>query len=351
MALDSIRPFLGLLCAVATAAGACSDSGRGTNAGARPENTGLPPLAWGDTITLEENADVMNVWPNVHQDRAGNFVVADLSESQVRVYEPSGKLLSHVGRRGEGPDEFNGVVSALSHPGGGLLIVDAQGKAARVPAGSSRVSETSRLPVHRVNSVSLVGDSLLVVGGRGSSANSPPPLLHVFDLETLTLRHSFFPPPAPLRDDPIEQSVGFVNTSVKGDTIAVVYSASDTVYLFRADGAPLAQLPLKSRNFRYIESRPPQRGSTIQELNRWASSFSLVTDVYWGPGGDFLVQYQDRDGTELRWRLTRITRDGSPVFDLVDTPRLLAPAHDGSHLYFVAPHAEVPNVWVKARLQ
>lgn len=304
----------------------------------------------GDTIALEENDEVINVWPQVSVDGAGNFLVADQKESQVRVYGSSGKLVRHFGRKGNGPDEFNSTVRALPLPSGGVLVVDARGKVAVVRSGEARVSETHRLPVRPVYSASLIGDSLLLVAGRIGEKEPGSPLLHVFDLASMSLSHSFFSSPSRFRDDPIERNIGFVNATVSGDTIAAVYSVSDTVYLFRPDGTALGQVPLNSKNFRRAEGRPPKRGSNVQDLLKWVATFSLTTDVFWTPGGDFLVQYQDRDGTDMRWRLTRITREGQPVFDVWDTPRLLASDQQGSRFLFISPDSETPNVWVSASL-
>jgi hypothetical protein len=307
-------------------------------------------LAWADTLTLEENPDVINVDPRVTMDAAGNFIVADNRESQVRLYDQRGRLLNYFGRKGGGPEEFAGIVSALRLPQGEILVIDANGKGAIFPPDSKRASRTLRLPVAYIWEVDLVDDDRLLVAGRLPGGEASP-RLHLVDLETASVLNSFFPPPpTAVAGKPIERNVGFVSATVYGDTIAAVYSVSDTIYLFDRSGTALSKVPVRSKNFRRIDAPPPPRGSNMKDLLAWVATFSLMINAFPTPEGNFVVQYHDRNGMDVSWRLTGITRDGGVLFDLRDTPRLLTPSTNGSNYWFISPNSDTPNRWVSASL-
>jgi hypothetical protein len=343
-----------LLCLLATAVG-CAETGDQPQAEGTEDVISSASIAqfitWGDTITLEENSDVINVDPTVTVDSAGNFVVADKRESQVRLYNSTGKLLSYFGGKGGGPEEFASIVGAMRRRSGETIVIDATGKVAVFPPNSKKVSRTFRLPVAYIWEADLVGDDRLLVAGRLPGPGGPSPRLHLIDLESASILNSFFPPPpTAVAGKPIERNVGFVGATVYGDTIAAVYSVSDTVYLFDQNGTALSKIPLRSDNFRRIETAPPPRGSNMKDLLAWVSTFSLMINAFPTPEGNFVVQFHDRNGMDVSWRLAGITRDGEVLFDFRDTPRLLTPSADGSDYWFISPNSETPNQWVSASL-
>jgi hypothetical protein len=309
-----------------------------------------PFVQWGDRITLQENSDVINVAPQVRLDGAGNFLVADAKESQVRVYGPTGRLIHHFGGKGGGPSEFNGPIAAMRRSSEEIIVVDRGGKGAIFSSDGRDVMKTFRLPLGPLYDANLVNDSVLLLAGR-VPGKLDTPLLHLFNLNSLSLSQSFFPAPAISGMDKMaEPTVGFAGSAVRGDTIAAVYALSDTVYLFGLDGSVRGKVPMNSRHFRRMKTPAPAPGSPINVVRDWIASFSLTSHVFWAPSGDFLVQYQDREGPILHWRLTRISRSGKPVFDVRDTPRLLAASNEGSTLYFISPNSITPDTWTTASL-
>jgi hypothetical protein len=358
MPLQRGRNIINLLLLTLTVGAGCSknadDPGAaegGSGLEASDASSDRTAVRWGETITLEENTDVINVAPHVSLDDAGNFVIADQQEQQVRLYEPVGRLIRHLGRKGSGPGEFQSLVSALPLSSGETVVVERSGRGAVFPANGDKVSRTFQIRLASIWEASLVSDSLLLVAGRLPSTSLSSPLLHLVDLESMAIRKSFFPPPqTAVAGKPIENNIGFVSATVHGDSIAAVYSVSDTVYVFNHEGNLLSRVPLRSENFRRIKSPPPPRGSNLEDLLKWVSTFSLMTQVFPAPDGGYLVQYQDREGKDLNWRLARIAPTGGVLFDLQDTPRLVASAGDGSRLWFIDPNSEAPNRWVSATL-
>ena len=208
-----------------------------------------------------------------------------------------------------------------------------------------RTWQTGLLPLYDAE---VLDGSRLVLVGRGPAITGP--LLHLFDLRTgRMLRHFFAPPPAPGRSRRGALTAAFAEATVRGDTIAVVHSLIDTLFVFRADGTPLRRIALPLQHFRLLERDYP-RNATREQGFAWTSSFSLLSHAFWAGDGSWLVQYQDRDGPEIHWRLLRMTGDGRRLFELRDTPQLLATDPASGRLFFVDPRSPAPDTWSAARL-
>jgi hypothetical protein len=311
-------------------------------------------VAWEGELALEESDEVLNVLPRVSVDPRGGFLVADEQESQVRRYGPDGKLLFRFGRRGGGPREFTFLHRALRLPGGEVLALDTYNRGALFDAAGDSLLRTLTFPVGPVHAAEVLDDTLLLLGGKlsGRGFADPDARLHLWSLARDTLVRSFFTPAVRGRARTLAaNTAGFVSTAVRGDTIAATFSLSDTVYLFDRRGRALGKVPVPFRGFRRLdEDAPlPGRNGGVVQAREWVGTFSLVSDLFWLADGTFVVQYQDREGPEPRWRLLRMTRDGRRLFESRDTPRLLAADPASGSLYFVTPGSETPNRWSRAR--
>jgi hypothetical protein len=313
-------------------------------------------LAWGRTITLEENDRVVNVLIRMNLDPRGGFLVADEQENQIRRYDAGGRLLAHLGRRGQGPGEFGVLHRALPLRDGGILALDAFNRGV-VFDSAGRVVRTFTTPVGPVHDARLVNDTLLLLGGdvaRESDAAARP-RLHLWNLARGKLVRSFFVPPVHGRIHEIAaNTAGFVAAAVRHDTVAAVFALTDTIYFFDLQGRELKKQPIPFHFFRPLSERRPFPGSNsdVVAAREWLGSFSLISHLFWMGDGSFLVQYQDRVGTEPHWRLLAMTAQGERRFEAMDTPYLLqADSADGGELYFQQPGSLTPNVWAEGRLR
>jgi hypothetical protein len=315
--------------------------------GEDPVTTLEEALRWTGEIELEENAEVINVFPRVRMDAGGRFLVADAREVQFRVYDVDGRLATRFGERGGGPGEFRSPVVALRSSTGDILAGDLSGLLVRYDSTGSTVLESTRLPLGPLFDVRPLAGSLLVLAG-GLTARSPF-LLHIWDTSADSLVRSFFSPPIERGLEAEHHATRAVRIAVRGDTIAALYAHGDTIHLFGRDGEALGTVPVPYVHFRRLSTKH-RGGASREAILRWTETFSIATDLFWTPDGGFLVQYNDNRGGELHWRLLRTTRDGRRVFELQDTPRLLAADDAGATLVFVSPGAETPARWSLARL-
>lgn len=306
-----------------------------------------------DPIHLQENADVINVTPEVSLDRDGAFLVADEREGQVRRYDREGRLLWHVGRKGSGPGEFRTLSRVLRLPSGRVLATEWSNAVAVYDSTGARLERTLRSPFSHVEDMDVVDDTTVIVSAllRGSVMG---PRLHVWNPERNTVRASFF---APLPGAPNRTAAvvaGWTKAAVRGDTVAAVFSLSDTVYFFSLRGHPMGALPIPYSGFRRVDAGGPVPTGDPVRRARWLASFDLVSDVHWLPDGRLLLPYQSFSAERAlarTWHLFAMDRRGRRIFEERDAPRLLAVDSVSGKLYFVARGAEAPNQWAAAYLR
>ena len=305
---------------------------------------------WSNPITLEENDEVINVTPRVSLDPQGGFLVADVQENQFRLYDSNGALTRFFGARGDGPGEFREAVAAVRMSDGSILAVD--GSHPRAAWYDSDGSLLGTLPTQFVTvfDVDLLDDDLVLVSG--GAANDLWNRLHIWDPKANTIVRSFFPAPLAETNPAAAAQAGFAVATVESDTIAALFALSDTVYLFDKDGDAIGQLPIPSQYFRPLKDAPPTGGrGGIRAVRDWLASFSMVSGVFWGPDGTFVIQWQDRENMMPKWRLLQMTRDGRRLFELIDTPEVLVGAENQGSYYFIEPSSETPNRWVIGQLR
>lgn len=307
------------------------------------------------TLTLEENAEVINVSPEAVLDPAGGFLVSDEKEAQIRRYSPAGEVIWRAGRRGDGPGEFKAPTAVVRLPSGEVVAFDRGGRFTVLDAGGSRVFRTFQTRLRHISDAAVLADSTVLVAAI-PEGDWNAPRLHVVDPASgavLTGRFDF----APFRSSPAQAAAtiaGWVKLSVRGDRVAAIFATSDTVYLFDTAGRRLRSVPVPFERFRPAPRRTPHDGnSDPRSRMRWLSSFDLVADVHWLDNGDLLVPWQsidERDATTRHWNLLRMTADGRRLQELREVPRLLEVDGARSALFFVDPEAEAPNRWFEARL-
>jgi hypothetical protein len=340
-----------ILCVYATGCSAGADAD-GTQQ--RAKATSLDAvMEWEREFTLEENERTINVIVHAAIDPFGGFLVADEGEGFARRYSPTGQLLAQFGGKGSGPGEFQNLIRVVRLQDGTLAAFDVHNKVAFFDSAGERLLRTSRTPVGPLHSVMILDDSLALLGGQlHGNPEDPDHRLHIWNLRSDSLIRSFFSPALPSDAHAMAaQLAGWVNADRRGDTLAVVTSLSDTIYLLSMDGAPLEKIPMRAANFRPLNPRKPTPNSRrgIVGAREWIGSFSLISHVHW-VGNTFVVQYQDRDGPIPNWRLLGVERDGRPSFEIVDSPMLLATDDSSGILYLVAPGSLTPNMWRSARL-
>jgi hypothetical protein len=312
------------------------------------ENKGAAPrrledvLRWEGNLTLQEPSGVITVLPTVRFDSADGFLVADLSETEIRRYTRDGRLLHRFGGEGPGPFEFLSLAGA-DRVGGRIYAADRGGRiVAFHPDG--RPDTSFVIPLAPIYDLRALNDTTLLLTGR--RFNDPETrLIHVWNLRRGTITQSFFPVPPHRRElDAAYRFAGHPSIAIRGSTIAATFALSDTLYFFSLDGRELQKRQLHFQHFRPLR-RPPPRDTVAASRVAWSEEFSRVAQVFWSGDQSLYVQYFDIRGTQPQWRLLRVGQSGEPLFEIAESPRMLAVSPSDRRLYFVNPQAEVPNQW------
>ncbi len=303
------------------------------------------------SIRLEENSAVINVAPRMTVASDGSFVIADSREVRVRIYNPDGTIVTQFGSRGEGPGEMQMPTSAWRKSvAGALMVLDFSGLIMEFNATGEQSLMKVQSPIVPLYGGHPMSDQLLLLAGMLRGSKEPRPLLHVWNHNSDTIVHSFFPTPGDSLIRLASRNFGAAAVAIRRDTIAAIASFTDTLFLFTPDGSEVDRIPLPFTAFKRIETYDPRLSP--EQLQGWLSQVNLITDVFWLDDGSFLVQYErplGPDGADSEWGLLRTARTGDRIFEATNTPRLLAVS--GDLLYFVELGSLTPNQLLSARFQ
>jgi hypothetical protein len=204
----------------------------------------LEPIAFlrDDTSALLARPEWLSVDPQ------GRFVIADISDKNVKVYDSSGQRVGTVGRVGHGPGEFVGLMTAQAYrdsvvaydlDGARISVFGADGRLGRVLA----ISDPK---VPRPFLVRVVDDSLFLLvaavpGGAGRN------LLSIVRPDGTPVS-SFFNPSSYLGRDPklIQRTMAIADAS--NGVVFTALVGGDSVYAFDYSGRRLSADVVDSQN-------------------------------------------------------------------------------------------------------
>lgn len=257
-----------------------------------------------------------------------------------------GRLLAadFQGRRVAAWEERRGTLEALGGiilpgapptaarwlPDGRVLVATLEGELIVLDDEASREESRVETPLTRMwDAVPLDDEEVLVVG---RSLAPLGPLLHRWDPDRGRLLGSFFRPPVP--DDYLFAATvaGRPGVARRADTLAAVFSLSDSLSLLSADGSVLRRLAIRPAAYELAADVPVQ--GEPDTLSAWVEGAWFVMDVFWLEGGTLLVQTGRSEGAAgFRTALLGLTPSGRTLFDFAEAPRLAAVA--GDRLYFL----------------
>ena len=294
------------------------------------------------TLELQESPEAINVEPIISHDARGRLLVADRSEGYFRIYAPDGSLVNQFGGRGEGAGEFTNPAGLVMDGAGRLLALDYRGKAVVFSSDGDRLEATVPTPLTSVYRAAFRPDGRLLVAGTVANDGGGN-RLHLLRLgsDSILEVESFLPTPVPSELLPAAATAGIVGVATRGDTIAATFALSDSIYLFGSQGDRLNSIAIPISDFR--RATPPPQGAGMDGIAQWVDSFTMITDIFWLLDGSFIVQYQDRTDMLPDWRFVHLSRSGSLIGEVIDSPRILAGPDREGHLYFQEPGSLTPN--------
>lgn len=302
-----------------------------------------------DTVSLEENPEVINVRLEVAADGNSGFVIADRAEGQVRTYDRTGRLTWFGGGKGGGPGEFTMLSLARRMPDGTLLCAEWNSRFTVFDTGGDSIVRTIPTDFFHLEDIDILDDETLAITAM-LEMNHAGPRIHLWDLHENRVTSSFFSPFEKARNKTAATFAGWTRVSRRGDSLAVVFATSDTVFVYSRDGSEARKLPLPSGFFRRVPEEEPRRRLSDREQVEWISTFDFVTDVWWLSSGNFLVQYQsvppDLTLNDRIWHLVAMDPSGNLLAEVRDSPRAFSVDEGSGLVVFQDPGSIVPGAWI-----
>jgi hypothetical protein len=234
-----------------------------------------------DSIVLEQRPDAPIVRVSgLARREDGMLALADVSEGNVKLFMPDGRLTRIIGRKGRGPGEFISPRHPAFAPDGRLLVVDGQlGRLSRfTPDGD--LEETVALEAgFPVMGFHLLPDGHYAVAAPSSSKGH---MVHLVDTAGRTVGGFLSKRQTRPRLEPDlnewEYLAG-VFIAGSGARIAVAFSLSDSLWL--VDAATGITTAVRLTLPGYVQPTPPKaRIGSPQDIAAWSRSFHTTSKVF-----------------------------------------------------------------------
>jgi hypothetical protein len=234
-----------------------------------------------DSIVLEQRPDAPIVRVSgLARREDGILALADVSEGNVKLFGPDGRLRRIIGRKGRGPGEFISPRHPAFARDGRLLVVDGQlGRLSRfTPDGEleQTVALEAGFPIMGFH---LLPDGRYAVAAPSSSKGQ---MVHLVDTAGRTVGGFI----SKLRTRPtLEPDLNaweyLAGVFVAGDgaRLAVAFSLSDSLWL--VDAATGATTAVRLVVPGYVQPTPPKaRITSPQDISAWSGSFHTTSKIF-----------------------------------------------------------------------
>lgn len=309
-------------------------------------------INWTDEITLEENDEVFTDRVNVRVEN-NRFLISDTRENQVREYARDGTLLNYFGDDDpEAPGGFWFPSTPLRMSDDTILVPNTgNGSLSLVNENGNLLERHTRIAKSGDFDIApLPVDGHVLFVGSANGRQGTPNFLHRLDPMSGEVTNSFYPLP-----DAFGSHAGILHTispivtaDVYQDRIAVGFLLSDTITILDINGNVIGRIEPGFSTFRKVEQTEemPERGEFQQELVRR----SLFNTLFWLNEETLLVQFtnsyfDDQGERQLNNVLAAVTTDGEVLFEVDNTPRLLAVDQNTGELFFAHPDHDFESHW------
>lgn len=273
----------------------------------------------------------------INLDKRGNFICTYLKSANVNVYDNNGNLLINYGRKGKGPADFLHPLSTIRLTSGKLTTIEFQGKISIFNANGDSLIKVHNMKILPLWEVHQIDKNRILLVGRKRIDNQIK-LLHIFDLSKESIIKSFLELPFSLQDyGGVFHSIARVATAdVKGGNIVAMISTKPKIELFDNNGDFIQSIDVKANNFKKIKK--VKKKLTRREIDKYITSFSLVSNIFWLNNENFLINYfqttefESRNNFTQQYSLAYVHANGNIQFDLSNTPKLTSIRND--KLYF-----------------
>jgi len=307
-------------------------------------------------LRLEETSRALVADPHLRLDPRGGWIYWDRQEMQVRLYGEDGSLERVIGREGEGPGEFRGIVGAARIGSGELVTLDGRGQVAVWSEEGDFLLSEFASGIHRPEGLAAAGEHTVVVAAKPRIEDPDElssPILRRVDVATGERAASFLGLPLTEENVTAALSVEYPPPVVRRDSVFAASAVFDSLWAMPLDGrgGPRA-LAVPSELLR--ASLPPAgRSEGPQAVREWLRQATFLGPFTPLPGGGWLVQLWSLRGGDdgAFFSLVRIDDHGDLLWEVHETPRLLEVDTVSGRIYLWDPGGPDPAAIQVARLR
>lgn len=258
--------------------------------------------------------------------RKGEFLIADIRNSNVKVFNQEGEPLAVVGRYGGGLGEFRLLYEARFLPKGGLAAVDPGQR--RIVVFNARFEPDTSFVTTRQDPRSLLGlgDSLLIVAGLTEPTRRGQ-LLVVYHRRGSVLT-AFLPADSRLFQVHMVVDQPWVAVNRLGQILGGLELVPD-VYVYDFQGRLSLHKNVNPPGWRQLEPTPSKAFSP-SELKRWIGAATIISGVAVDDSNRLLLEYQTRRGDSTVYRMAVYDDRLEPLWAYTDIPGRLMSQRRGA---------------------
>jgi hypothetical protein len=249
-----------------------------------------------DSVVLEQSDSLPIVQVSGVDIRAdGSLLLSDASESVVKLFDASGRLLSVIGRSGSGPGEFRVPFAPRFGADGRIHVPDFALWRVSIFDPSGRFEKQIRLEgFRRISSFEVLSDSTYVVGGLKAEGDENVAFRIGVDGRILA---EYLPVadllPSGAARSPLWETVRKPSIAVSDGVLYGVQSVVPILWEVALGSGKTASTRLDLPDY-IAPSLPPDVPTTRLAMREWAESFELATSV---AAGDSFVLIPFTRGT------------------------------------------------------
>lgn len=288
--------------------------------GGEPRSYPAGPLAFEKVFSLEQelrlkdDPDAPLGMPIALTRWRGNFVVVDQMLGNVKVFDDAGRLVSTIGRRGEGPGELGSPLDAAELEDGSLAVLDyGNGRVSIFDADGDLLDEWST-PAGRFRSMEVAQEDRIVLGGYLADEVGSPNAraVHIFSTDG-QLERSLRPRSTEWRFG--ERTFARVVMATTGTVLCSFEAGSNRAHFVDLATGREWGATIGSKVYVPVDwSDPGERGQSLQAATAWYNEQMWVNRVVPVDPSTVLVRFTsvDPDSGERRAVFVLANHDGSP---------------------------------------
>lgn len=310
-------------------------------------------VEWLEPLILEETPAALNSEPRLAIDPLGGYLVTDAQASQVRVYDADGSLITYFGREGDGPGEFRNLRGVARLPSGQLSTVDFRGRLA-IWTSAGLLIRDSRPAIRGVMGITPLGGSrvALVLSPVAAWTDSlDVPWVRLLDTEPLTLGAEVLSLPLTQANVSLVSSVGGDVNPTLGSRFGLTWTTFDSLWVVDLrEPAHVEAIHLES-NALGLNTQLVDRHDRDAFVD-WMLTATFPGAVFPVPDGGWLIGlFRRRPSAGLVSGLLRVDAQGRRLWELDESPHLVASDPGRGILYFAESSGLEPNRFERARLR